>query len=55
MNIAERIAFMMDGRIRAVGRPDEFKQPTDPIIANFLHPVIDLKNPRFKQLENSHE
>ena len=55
MNIAERIAFMMDGKIRAVGRPDEFKQPADPIIANFLHPVIDLKNPRFKQLEHSHE
>jgi len=55
MNIAERVAFMMDGRIRAVGRPDEFKQPTDPVIANFLHPVIDLKNPRFKQLEHSHE
>ena len=39
----------------AVGRPDEFKQPTDPVIANFLHPVIDLQNPRFKQLEHSHE
>lgn len=55
MNIAERVAFMMEGRIRAVGRPAEFKQPTDPVIANFLNPVIDLKNPRFKQLENSHE
>jgi len=55
MNIAERVAFVVEGRIRAVGRPDEFKQPTDPLIANFLNPVIDLKNPRFKQLENSHE
>jgi phospholipid/cholesterol/gamma-HCH transport system ATP-binding protein len=55
MNIAERVGFMMEGRIRAVGRPDEFKHPTDPVIANFLSPVIDLKNPRFKQLENSHE
>jgi phospholipid/cholesterol/gamma-HCH transport system ATP-binding protein len=54
-NIADRIAFVMDGRIRGVGRPDEFKQPADPVIANFLNPVIDLKNPRFKQLENSHE
>ncbi|MEJ1974212.1 MAG: ATP-binding cassette domain-containing protein [Lacunisphaera sp.] len=37
MNIAERVAFMMDGRIRAVGRPDEFKHPADAVIANFLN------------------
>ena len=37
------------------GTPADFKNPTDPVIANFLNPVIDLKNPRFKQLENSHE
>jgi len=54
-NIADRIAFVMEGRIRGVGTPAEFKSPTDPVIANFLNPVIDLKNPRFKQLENSHE
>jgi phospholipid/cholesterol/gamma-HCH transport system ATP-binding protein len=54
-NIADRLAFVMDGRIRGVGRPADFKSPTDPVIANFLNPVIDLKNPRFKQLENSHE
>jgi phospholipid/cholesterol/gamma-HCH transport system ATP-binding protein len=50
-NIADRIAFVMDGRIRGVGTPADFKHPTDPVIANFLNPVIDLKNPRFKQLE----
>lgn len=54
-NIADRIAFVMDGKIRGVGTPADFKSPTDPVIANFLNPVIDLKNPRFKQLENSHE
>ncbi|SDR87821.1 ATP-binding cassette domain-containing protein [Opitutus sp. GAS368] len=53
--IADRLAFVMDGKIRGVGTPAEFKHPTDPVIANFLNPVIDLKNPRFKQLENSHE
>jgi phospholipid/cholesterol/gamma-HCH transport system ATP-binding protein len=55
MNIADRIAFIMDGRIRAIGKPAEFKNAQDPIIANFLNPVIDLKNPRFKQLEHNHE
>ena len=55
VNIADRIAIMMDGRIRATGTAADFRQPSDPAIANFLTPVIDLKNPRFKQLENSHE
>lgn len=55
LSIADRIAIIMDGRIRALGRPADFRQPGDPAIANFLNPEIDLKNPRFKQLENSHE
>jgi phospholipid/cholesterol/gamma-HCH transport system ATP-binding protein len=55
LSIADRIAILMDGRIRATGRPDDFRQPKDPAIANFLNPVIDLKHPRFKQLETSHE
>lgn len=55
MNIADRIAIIMDGRIRAIGRPDEFAHPKDSAIANFLNPVIDLKNPRFKELETNHE
>ncbi len=54
-NIADRLAFVMDGRIRGLGLPADFKSPADPVIANFLNPVIDLKNPRFKQLENHHE
>ena len=55
MSIADRIAIIMDGRIRVIGAPADFAHPTDPVIANFLNPVIDLKNPRFKQLENTHE
>jgi phospholipid/cholesterol/gamma-HCH transport system ATP-binding protein len=55
LGIADRIAIIMDGRICMTGRPDEYRQPADPAVANFLNPVIDLKNPRFKQLENSHE
>jgi len=54
-NIADRIAFVMDGRIRGIGTRADFKSPSDPVIANFLNPVIDLKNPRFKQLEHNHE
>ncbi len=54
-SIADRIAIIMDGRLRAIGKPSEVKESKDPSIANFLNPVIDLKNPRFKQLENNHE
>ncbi|MBI3884727.1 MAG: ATP-binding cassette domain-containing protein [Opitutae bacterium] len=55
LNIADRIAVLMDGRIRATGPTADFKHHSDPVIANFLNPVIDLQNPRFKQLEQSHE
>ena len=55
LGIADRIAIIMDGQIKATGRPDEFSHTTDPAISNFLNPVIDLQNPRFKQLEHSHE
>jgi phospholipid/cholesterol/gamma-HCH transport system ATP-binding protein len=52
-NIADRMAFVMDGRIRGIGAPADFRRPADPVIANFLNPVIDLKHPRFQQLEPS--
>jgi phospholipid/cholesterol/gamma-HCH transport system ATP-binding protein len=55
LNIADRIAIIMDGRIRATGKPADFRQPSDREIADFLSPVIDIKNPRFKQLENTYE
>jgi phospholipid/cholesterol/gamma-HCH transport system ATP-binding protein len=55
LGIADRVAIIMDGRIRAVGVPADFKNPTDPAIVDFLNPTIDLKNPRFKKLENTHE
>ena len=55
LNIADRIAIIMDGRIRTTGKPADFRNPSDPAIANFLNPAIDLANPRFKQLEHNHE
>ena len=55
LGIADHLAIIMDGRIRATGRPADFADPADPAIANFLHPVIDVKNPRFKQLEHNNE
>ena len=53
--IADRMAFIMDGRIRAIGPGADFQNPTNSAIANFLNPAIDLKNPRFRQLGDDHE
>jgi phospholipid/cholesterol/gamma-HCH transport system ATP-binding protein len=55
LSIADRIAIIFDGKIRATGKPADFREPKERDIADFLSPTIDLKNPRFKQLENSHE
>lgn len=55
LSIADRMAIIMDGRIRAIGVAADFAHPSDPAIANFLKPTINLQNPRFKQLENDHE
>ena len=55
LGIADRIAIIMDGRIRATGVPADFRKSTDSAVNDFLNPVIDLKNPRFKKLENIHE
>ena len=55
LGIADRIAIIMDGTIRAIGTPADFQHPTDPAVVDFLNPLIDPKNPRFKKLENANE
>jgi phospholipid/cholesterol/gamma-HCH transport system ATP-binding protein len=49
--IADRIGILMGGELVAVGPPAEIRAATDPRITDFLNPRIDLKHPRFKQLE----
>ena len=41
--VADRIAVINEGRILAIGKPDEVKRNPDPIIKNFLH--ADFKFP----------
>jgi phospholipid/cholesterol/gamma-HCH transport system ATP-binding protein len=51
LGIADRVGILMSGRLLFLGPAAELQQPKDPRIADFLSPKIDLKNPRFKQLE----
>jgi phospholipid/cholesterol/gamma-HCH transport system ATP-binding protein len=51
LNIADRVGILMDGKLLFLGSPAELQHPKDPVIADFLSPKIDLKHPRFKQLE----
>jgi phospholipid/cholesterol/gamma-HCH transport system ATP-binding protein len=51
LGIADRVGILMGGRLIFLGSPAELQEPADPVIADFLRPKIDLKNPRFRQLE----
>jgi len=51
LSIADRVGILMGGRLLTVAPPAALREPTDPQIADFLNPLIDVKNPRFKQLE----
>jgi phospholipid/cholesterol/gamma-HCH transport system ATP-binding protein len=49
--IADRVGILINGKLIFLGPPSELKDPKDPVVADFLNPKIDLKHPRFKQLE----
>ena len=51
LSIADRVGILMGGQLVSLGPPSALQAPADPRVADFLHPTIDLKNPRFKQLE----
>ncbi len=50
LSIADRVGFLMDGRLVHVGKPADLREPADPRIAEFLNPKIDVGNPRFKKI-----
>ena len=52
LGIADRVGILMGGELIALGPAADFRDPKDPRVAEFLSPKIDLKNPRFKKLEN---
>lgn len=42
--VADRLAFIHEGRILAIGTPDEMKRRPEPVIQKFLHADFNPKN-----------
>ncbi len=51
LTIADRVAILDEGNLHTVQTPAELRNNTDPFITDFLNPRIDVRNPRFKNLE----
>lgn len=51
LTISDRVAILMKGRLRALSTPDELRKNEDPGVKDFLNPTIDLKRPRYLELE----
>lgn len=49
LTIADRVAIMMDGELLAIDTPENIKNSSNKRIREFLNPVIDIDNPRFKK------
>ena len=52
LGIADQVGILMGGKLAYLGTAAGLRQPQEPRIEEFLKPKIDLKNPRFKRLEN---
>lgn len=50
LGIADRVGILMGGRLVSLGPPADLRTPSDPRVADFLNPSIDLRNPRFRRL-----
>jgi phospholipid/cholesterol/gamma-HCH transport system ATP-binding protein len=53
LTISDRVALLMKGKLCALCTPAELRQVEDPAVKDFLNPTIDLKKPRYQQLEAS--
>ncbi len=55
LTISDRVAILKAGRLLAIDVPSGIRASADRQIQDFLNPQIDLRNPRFKQLESSYD
>ena len=51
LNISDRVGILMGGKLVFLGTREELQKTKDPKVSGFLYPKIDVKNPRFKELE----
>jgi phospholipid/cholesterol/gamma-HCH transport system ATP-binding protein len=49
--IGDRIALLRDGKMIFTGTPQAFNSSKDPLVIDFLNPIIDIDHPRFRQKE----
>ncbi len=49
LTIADRVAILMHGDLLEVDTRENIKKSDNPKVKDFLNPVIDIKNPRFKR------
>jgi phospholipid/cholesterol/gamma-HCH transport system ATP-binding protein len=52
LSISDRVGILMNGELIHLGPPAGLRDSADARIKDFLNPKIDLKNPRFKELES---
>lgn len=50
LGIADRVGLLMGGKLVALATPDELQASTDPQVADFMHPKIDMQDPRFRKI-----
>jgi phospholipid/cholesterol/gamma-HCH transport system ATP-binding protein len=48
-SIAKRVVLLREGKLVFEGTPAELEACPDPAVQAFLHPVIDVANPRFRK------
>lgn len=53
LTIADRVAILMHGNLLEVDTPANIRRSENSEVQDFLNPVIDIKNPRFKKKEYS--
>ncbi len=51
LTISDRVAILMHGDLLQVATPENTRRSENPRVKDFLNPVIDIKNPRFKKKE----
>lgn len=52
-SIGDRVAILHQGDLRTVESPSSIQNNQDPVVKEFLNPEINLKNPRFRKIQQS--